>query len=183
MPASRETVADLFRQIQALGRSTKAIAGREPFEGLRLGSALLLSYIESVGEVRSSVLAEHLGLDTSVVSRQIGLLEGLGLTARRPDPADGRAWLSHITPAGQVFLGELRVARMEAVQQALAGWSEDEAKSLVAQLSRLETDLTRATSHHPHNPRPHRRTVTVDGHGSTESVTYSSANTQGKVST
>ncbi len=33
MPVAGETVADLFRQIQALGRSVKSAAGREPVEG------------------------------------------------------------------------------------------------------------------------------------------------------
>jgi DNA-binding MarR family transcriptional regulator len=143
VPVSRETVADLFRQIQALGRSSKVIAGREPFAGLRLAGAMLLGHVESAGEVRTSVLADHLGLDISVVSRQLSALEGLGLTTRRPDPADGRAWLNQVTPAGRDLLTELRHRRLRAVQQALADWAEDEARDLVDQLARLERDLLR----------------------------------------
>ena len=41
MPVSRETVAELFRQIQAVGRSMKAVAGREPYGGLRLSTVIL----------------------------------------------------------------------------------------------------------------------------------------------
>jgi len=175
MPVSRETVAELFRQIQALGRSSKAVAGREPFGGIRLGAAMMLSHIESVGELRPSVLADHLGLDLSVVSRQLSALEGLGLTARRPDPDDGRAWLSHVTPAGGELLAELRNRRLQAIQRALAGWAEDEARSLVAQLARLESDLLRAGS------PAHGPTVTVDGHDSVTSSTNSAITAPGKV--
>jgi DNA-binding MarR family transcriptional regulator len=158
MPVSRETVTELFRQIQALGRSTKTVAGREPFAGLRLGTAMMLGQVESAGEVRCSGLAESLGLDISVVSRQLGILEELGLTARRPDPADGRAWLCHITPAGTELLARLRDQRLRAIESALAGWVEDEARSLINQLARLESDLRRSA-----------------GSGSRTTPTYSSA--------
>jgi DNA-binding MarR family transcriptional regulator len=154
---SRETVADLFRQIQAVGRSMKAVAGRQPYGGLRLSTVIMLGYIDTLGEVRSSALADQLGLDASVISRQLGILEGLGLTARRPDPADGRAWLSHVTPTGREVLAQVRSRRLQAVQRALAGWSESDAQHLVAQLSRLEADLAQAA----HEPSEH--TVAVDG--------------------
>jgi DNA-binding MarR family transcriptional regulator len=157
MPVSRETVAELFRQIQAAGRSMKAVAGREPYGGLRLSTVIMLGYIDTRGEVRSGALADQLGLDASVISRQLGILEGLGLTARRPDPADGRAWLSHVTPAGREVLAQVRNRRLQAVERALAGWTEGDARHLVAQLSRLEADLARA-AHEPPDP-----TVTVDG--------------------
>ena len=178
MSVSSETVADLFRQIQALGRSFKVVAGREPFGGIRLGAAMMLGYVESAGEVRPSVLAEHLGLDLSVVSRQLGALEGLGLTARRPDPDDGRAWLGHVTPAGRELLAELRNRRLQAIQRALADWAEDETRSLVAQLARLESDLLQAGAP---GPPAHGQSVTVDGWGSAADNTNSTIDTPGKV--
>jgi len=143
MPVSKQTVTDLFRQIQLLGRSAKTVAGREPFPGLRLGSAMMLGYVESVGEIRCSALAEHMGLDTSVVSRQLSLLEAMGMISRRPDPQDGRAWLSQVTPEGSRVLIEMRDRRLQVVERALSDWDEEAAQSLLLQLRRLEADLTK----------------------------------------
>jgi DNA-binding MarR family transcriptional regulator len=160
MPVSQLTVAQLLRHVHTVARSARAVSGREPVAGLRLSSALLLAHVESVGEVRCSALAEGFGLDASVVSRQLSLLENHGLTARRPDPADGRAWLSHITPAGRGLLARLRAERLDAVQRALSGWTEDDARALVAALARLETDLARSTAAPARRGTTHHREVT-----------------------
>lgn len=143
MSVSRPTVSGLLRRLLSLGRVTKVVAGHSPYEGLRFGTAMMLGQIEAAGEIRCGVLAEHLGLDVSVVSRQLGVLEGLGLTARRPDPADGRAWLSHTTAAGDEVLRRLRSHRLQVFERALEGWSDDDARALIGQLARLEADLIR----------------------------------------
>ncbi|MBT0774054.1 MarR family transcriptional regulator [Kineosporia sp. J2-2] len=151
MAVTAEAVSDLFRQLQSLGRSMKSLSGRHP---LSLSTMMLLSQVESLGEVRCSGLAELLGVDNSVVSRQLSVLEAAGLTARRPDPQDGRAWLAHVTEAGTERLAEMRSARVAQVTQALSGWTDEEAQQLCAQLVRLDEALQQAI--HENDPASHR---------------------------
>ncbi|GAB3247017.1 MarR family winged helix-turn-helix transcriptional regulator [Kineosporia babensis] len=137
MPVTPEAVSDLFLQLQSLNRSTKTMIGRQS-DRLSLSTLLLLSQVQGLGEVRGSALAELLGVDTSVVSRQLAVLEAAGLTARRPDPHDGRAWLVHITPDGAQRLQDLRSERALLVAQALDDWGDAEVRQLCAQLVRLD---------------------------------------------
>lgn len=87
MPVSIESVSDLLQQLQSLGRSMKALSGKHSGP-LSLSNLMLLSQVQSLGEVRSSGLADLLGVDNSVISRQLAALEAAGLTGRRRDPIE-----------------------------------------------------------------------------------------------
>ena len=50
------------------------------------------------------------------MSRQLRALEELGLVAREPDPADGRALLVHLTDEGRARFRSVRDARRDAVR-------------------------------------------------------------------
>lgn len=140
MPVTPEAVAELFQQLQAVGRSMKALT-RKQSDGISLSTLMVLSQVEGLGEVRCSGLAELLGVDTSVVSRQLAVLESAGLSARRRDPQDGRAWLAHVTDAGAQRLAEMRSQRVSQVTGALSDWSDGEARQLFSQLVRLDEAL------------------------------------------
>lgn len=140
MSVTAETVSDLFQQLQSLGRTMKALGSRQA-DRLSLSTLMVLSQVQSLGEVRSSGLADLLGVDTSVVSRQLAVLEAAGLTGRRRDPQDGRAWLAHVTEAGAERLAELRAQRVDQVTQALSGWSDAEVRRLCGQLVGLDEAL------------------------------------------
>jgi DNA-binding MarR family transcriptional regulator len=147
MPVPAEAVSDLFDELHALARSLKAVTVRlaspRP-DRLSLSTLLLLSQVDSVGEVRCSALAEQMGVDTSVVSRQLALLEAAGLTGRRADPQDGRAWLAHVTETGAERLAELRESRVALVTGAMSDWTEQEVRQLSGQLLRLDEALQQA---------------------------------------
>ena len=153
MPVTAETVSDLFQELQSLGRSLKGLTGRQS-DRLSLSTLMVLGQVESLGEVRCSALADLLGVDTSVVSRQLGVLESAGLTARRADPQDGRAWLAHVTEAGTQRLAGLRAHRVAQVTSALNDWTDEEARQLCGQLVRLDEALQQAI--HDHEPASHR---------------------------
>ncbi|GLY28323.1 MarR family transcriptional regulator [Kineosporia sp. NBRC 101731] len=170
MSVTAEAVSDLFLQMQSVGRSMKALSGKEA-DRLSLSSLMVLSQVESLGEVRSSCLAEVLGVDNSVVSRQLAVLETVGLTARRPDPQDGRAWLAHVTEAGRQRLDDMRSHRAALVMKALDGWTDGEAQSLCAQLLRLDEALQQVI----HNdPALHRGDATAHRAAGTGEATSSS---------
>jgi len=150
---SAETVSAVMQEINGLGRALKDFARPELTEGLHLGSLIMLGLIaqhsgahggSSGGGLRCSAVAERMGLDVSVASRQLSALDALGLTVREPDPTDGRAWLSRITPAGAELLARLRERSHRLLKVALSTWHEDELVALLHQLSRLNHDLLHA---------------------------------------
>ncbi len=67
------------------------------------------------------------------MSRQLRALEDLGLVAREPDPADGRARLVHLTEEGRSRVGRVREARRARYVSRFAQWDRRE----VAELARL----------------------------------------------
>src|SRR4051812_27081375 len=66
-------------------------------------------------------LAEWLGLSRAGVSKALGKLERRGFIARTPNPADRRAALVTITPAGAKAVDDLFPRQLSAEVQLLAG--------------------------------------------------------------
>jgi DNA-binding MarR family transcriptional regulator len=63
------------------------------------------------GESRLNVLAEHLRIAARSATEVVDDLEHRGLAERRPDPADRRATLVTLTPAGAETGKAIRAAR------------------------------------------------------------------------
>jgi DNA-binding MarR family transcriptional regulator len=74
------------------------------------------------GEPESQLaLAQHLGVDRTVMTYLLDDLEGAGLIERRPDPADRRARRIVATTRGRELLGDLDQRLRAAEQLVLAG--------------------------------------------------------------
>jgi len=101
----------------------------------------LLGQLVQEGPLRPSAVAHLIRLDLSTVSRHVAALEGAGLVARDPDPADRRACLLRATERGEVILDRLRAARRERIQEALGDWSAEDRRQLVRLLGRLNASL------------------------------------------
>jgi DNA-binding MarR family transcriptional regulator len=145
-PETRDRLTAGVSQLVRTGRHLSARAAGQLYGDLpSYGWALLLP-LERDGDQRCSALAVHAGVDVSVASRQIAVLERSGYVERRPDPVDGRAHLLRLTPAGVTALAEARALRSEWALTALAGWDEDDARLLTALLDRLVDDLESAGS-------------------------------------
>ena len=83
-------------------------------------------------------LAQHLGVDRTVMTYLLDSLAEAGLIERRPDPADRRARRIVATPRGRVLLDELGERLREAEDQVLAGLGEAEDRQVFrALLQRL----------------------------------------------
>ena len=63
------------------------------------------------GGVRSSELAQHLGIAPRSATEVVDALEAKGLVARSPDPGDRRATLVALTERGRELSDEVRRAR------------------------------------------------------------------------
>ncbi|GGY88878.1 MarR family winged helix-turn-helix transcriptional regulator [Streptomyces poonensis] len=127
---------ELERELTLLMRRARAKSGemaRAVHPDLESSAYGLLARLEESGRLRATELAAHIGVGKATMSRQLRALEQLGLVAREPDPADGRAWLVHLTQEGQERFRRVRNARRARYVNQMAGWDRAD----VAQLARL----------------------------------------------
>ncbi|OAH13495.1 MarR family winged helix-turn-helix transcriptional regulator [Streptomyces jeddahensis] len=126
----------LERELTVLLRRARATSGemaREVHPDLEPAAYGLLVRLEERGPQRATELAAYIGVGKATMSRQLRALEELGLVAREPDPADGRAWLVHLTDEGRDRFRTVRDARRARYVRQLADWDRTE----VAELARL----------------------------------------------
>lgn len=102
--------------------------------------AVLHRLLRSQRDIRLTEIADDMGGDISVLSRQVTSLTDQGLVARVRDPHDGRAWLLRLTPAGRDRLQQVADHRLAVFRQHLAGFDEAD----LALCARLIESLNRA---------------------------------------
>jgi DNA-binding MarR family transcriptional regulator len=127
----------LLRQTRAqlYGRMTRDIAGVDE------ATYPVLSGLARSGSTTASRLAESIGLDRTVTTRHATRLEQAGLITRAPDPADARATVLHLTPAGRTAVAVMRTRLEETITEALSTWTPAEADRFARDLKRLVTAL------------------------------------------
>lgn len=124
---------DFLRVARQLRRETSA---RMPL-GLNLHEARALRVIGEAGPLRASELAERLGIAARSATDSVAGLVAGGFVERRPDPADGRAWLLALTDAGHAALDQVARARAAAAARLFGRLSPTEGEQLAALLARL----------------------------------------------
>ncbi|MFI2089520.1 MarR family winged helix-turn-helix transcriptional regulator [Streptomyces rishiriensis] len=132
----------LERELTVLLRRARANQGemaREVHPDLESAAYGLLVRLEECGRQRATELAAYIGVGKATMSRQLRALEQLGLIARAPDPADGRAWLVDLTEEGRSRVSRVREARRERYVSHFSHWDRAE----VAELARLLQQLNR----------------------------------------
>jgi DNA-binding MarR family transcriptional regulator len=102
------------------------------------GYRTLLALITN-GPSKAGTLAETLGCDKSVLSRQIHQLQDLGLVLRAPDEDDGRAVILSATSHAISQIELVRASRRDEFRTRLAQWCETD----LATLNRLLGELAR----------------------------------------
>ena len=95
---------------------------REVHPDLESAAYGLLVRLDEGGRQRATELAAYIGVGKATMCRQLRALEDLGLVAREPDPADGRAWLVHLTEEGRARFRRVRDARRARYVSKLADW-------------------------------------------------------------
>jgi DNA-binding MarR family transcriptional regulator len=132
----------LERELTVLLRRARASQGemaREVHPDLESSAYGLLVRLDECGKQRATELAAYIGVGKATMSRQLRALEELGLVAREPDPADGRAWLVALTQEGHDRVRRVREARRARYAGRLADWDTRE----VTELARLLHQLNR----------------------------------------
>ena len=86
-------------------------------------------------------LADLLEVEPITLGRMIDRLQEAALVERRPDPADRRAWLLHLTDKATGLLEQLRPLADDMLEVALEGLSDAERKALILSLDRIRQNL------------------------------------------
>jgi len=143
----RDTPAhEVLEGVSSLIRAVRCIEHRHvwPDAGLRRADASVLKVLAKDGEQRSGEIAAKLGVDASVVSRQLTVLEGVGLVSRRPDPADARVSLVALSALGEQRLQALYTSYTQHLRAALADWDDDQMAAAAESLRRVAGAVTQA---------------------------------------
>ena len=111
--------------------------------GVKLDRALfpLLTRIGLAHPISVVELANLVGRDHSVVSRQVAKLEGLGLVERHAARGDQRVRRLNPSPAGLKMLDQFAATRREFVRNRLGGWTDEERRALLDLLRRLAATI------------------------------------------
>ncbi|MBS1673653.1 MAG: MarR family transcriptional regulator [Actinobacteria bacterium] len=86
----------------------------------------LLSFVARAGSTTAHQLAESFEVDKSVVSRQVRMLEDLGLLRSQPDERDGRLRTLSASPGACTALAEIRADHAERMRVALVELAPEE---------------------------------------------------------
>lgn len=101
-------------------------------------STATLVALDRGGPRRITELARIAGITQPSVTSLVTTLERAGLAERRSDPADRRAVLVAITPAGSAYLRERRRRNVETFTELIARLPPDEAAALAAAAPALD---------------------------------------------
>ncbi|MEU5240059.1 MarR family winged helix-turn-helix transcriptional regulator [Streptomyces lydicus] len=133
----------LERELAVFLRRARASSGelaREVHPDLEPSAYGLLLRLADAGAQRATDLAGFFGVGKATMSRQLHALEKLGLVAREPDPADGRAVLVRITDEGRARFTRVRNGRRAQYARRLASWDRGEVSELARLLHRLNAE-------------------------------------------
>lgn len=128
-------LAVLLRRSRAINRET----ARSVHSDLEPEAYSLLVRLDDVGTSRPSDLATFFGIGKPTLSRQVQLLERLGLIVREPDPTDGRAVQLTLSADGLDKVHAARSARRQRLHDRLEDWSEQDMTALATLLGRLNS--------------------------------------------
>jgi DNA-binding MarR family transcriptional regulator len=118
-------------------RALSAEMAREVHPELESAAYGLLVGMRDCTRSRPSDLADYFGVGKATISRQVKVLEQLGLIERRPDPDDGRAHLLVLTDEGRRRLDTARTARQKRFHAMLDTWPAEDVRGLARMLGRF----------------------------------------------
>ncbi|SEB46922.1 MarR family winged helix-turn-helix transcriptional regulator [Microbacterium hydrocarbonoxydans] len=112
----------IFARTRTLWKESAARIAPE----LQVGGYKLLTFIDRAGTASAHELAERFEMDKSVISRQVRMLEELGLIESRADERDGRLRVLTATPVACAALAELRSDHASRLRTVVAELTPDE---------------------------------------------------------
>ncbi|MFZ3451769.1 MarR family winged helix-turn-helix transcriptional regulator [Arthrobacter sp. 7Tela_A1] len=140
IPATTPAIEDLEQELSVLWRRARAASqrvARAVHPDLEPAAYGLLVLLQRQGPLRLTDIAAAIGVGKPSVSRQIVMLEHLGLVRKQADPDDGRAQAISLTDSGRDQLLKTQRAREKHFRALLQAWSEDEVQALSVLLHKL----------------------------------------------
>jgi DNA-binding MarR family transcriptional regulator len=107
-------------------------------EGLTPTQYSVLSLVRNRGPLGLAELTELEGLNPTMVSRIIKVLDERGLIRRTPDPNDMRAARLEATPAGAHVNDRVRAQRTQVLSECLGRLPTETANALLAAVPAME---------------------------------------------
>jgi DNA-binding MarR family transcriptional regulator len=101
----------------------------------------LLIRLAEVGGARGTDLAAFFGIGKPTISRQVKMLEELGLVERQSQEGDARASVLVLTEDGQRRMARMRDARQARFRQLLTGWDTADVEQFAGLLHRWNAML------------------------------------------
>jgi DNA-binding MarR family transcriptional regulator len=99
----------------------------------------VLRLLAKRGPLHSSVLADTMFVDRSIISRQVKQLQELGLVETRADPEDGRARYVAATDEAIARLATIRGSDKLVIFTHMNSWPEEDLLTFAGYLKRLTT--------------------------------------------
>ena len=127
-----EAIADVEDELNMLFSRIRTVwkeSAQQVHPDLQPAGYKLLSAITRLGTTNAHVLAETFEMDKSVVSRQIRMLEDLGLVETRIDERDGRVRVLVATPKAFDLVQGVRDRNQQRLRDVLVGRPEAELRS------------------------------------------------------
>jgi DNA-binding MarR family transcriptional regulator len=130
---------ELVARLRAvIGRLARQLNDASTGEGLTPTQYSVLALIRFRGPLGLAELAELEGLNPTMVSRVIRVLDDAGLIRRQPDPADLRAARVEVTPDGEQVHQRIRDARTRVLTDCLKRLPAETADTLLGAVPALE---------------------------------------------
>ncbi|WP_420596400.1 MarR family winged helix-turn-helix transcriptional regulator [Deinococcus sp.] len=115
--------------------------------GLLPPHVAILQMLHDEGEMNQNALARRTRIDKAPLVGLLNSLEEQGCIERRPYPGDKRAYVIHLTAAGQAKFQQAEVVNAETTEQFFAPLKPEERQVLHDLLTRLASSHTVSTEH------------------------------------
>ncbi|MBG6083775.1 MarR family winged helix-turn-helix transcriptional regulator [Zhihengliuella flava] len=135
-----DAISSMEEQLSLLFRRSRAIGNRvarRVHPDMEPGAYGLLRALQRHGSLRLTDLAAEIGVGKPTVSRQVAMLESLGVVEKKSDPRDGRAQAISLTGDGSAQLAAAQSARRTVFHGLLEDWDDADLTQLSGLLERL----------------------------------------------
>jgi DNA-binding MarR family transcriptional regulator len=121
-----------------VGRLARRLGSTGPGDGLTPSQLSVLGAVARHGPMRLSELADHEGINPTMLSRIVGKLGDEGLILRRSDDRDRRAFHVEVTQAGREQHDRIVAGRTETLAAGLSRLPAADREQLLRALPALE---------------------------------------------